>query len=147
MKPRQLDLPAGHHDANSASELLGVSKRKLLATLREVGFLEIDKNGLRGNHNLPRKQITDLEWAYTKSLTFGSGEGRKITHEYRIVVFTAEGFREVKKIIESPEHWQSPKPARATPPPSECKGTAEHKKASAETQARKNLLKELGLAS
>lgn len=120
MKKRQLNLPAGHHDAESASQLLGVSKLALLKTLREIGFLEIDKrNGLRGRHNLPRKHIKELGWAYEKSLSYGSGPGKKFDHEYTIVIFTQDGFREVKKIIADPTSYRMPEAHQAPRPAQE----------------------------
>ena len=144
MKKRQLNLPAGHHDSDSASQLLGVSKVKLLATLREAGFLEIDKrNGLNGRHNLPRKHIKDLGWAYELTRSYGSGPSKRIDHEYKIVIFTHTGFQEVKKIMTEPETYRPPEPQvkKVTPPPSDCAGFAQSKKRStADSPSRKECL-------
>ncbi len=148
MKRRQLNLPAGHHDADSASEILGVSKRMLLKTLRDVGLLEIDKrNGLKGRHNLPRTHIKKLGWAYEYTCSFGSGPGKTIDHEYKIVIFTHEGFREVKKIMESPMNYEPPKlptAKKVAPPPSECSGKFQsQKKSNINSISRSECLKDL----
>jgi len=148
MKKRQLNLPAGHHDANSASEVLGVSKRKLLKTLREAGLLEIDKrNGLRGRHNLPRTDIKTKGWAYEHSCGFGTGEGKRISHEYKVVVFTHAGFKEIKKIMEDPMNYEPPQKPTArkiTPPPSDCtEKVASMKKSNINSVSRSECFKDL----
>ncbi|NIB44843.1 hypothetical protein HBA55_35005 [Pseudomaricurvus alkylphenolicus] len=147
MKKRQLNLPAGHHDADSASELLGISKVKLLQHLREAGFLDTDKkNGLHGNHNLPRQQIKDMQWAYVKTLTYGSGANKQINREYRIAIFTEKGFKEVKKIIADPEGYEMPNFAKPklTPPPSDCTGQSRRMaRAKLDSASRKALLDQM----
>jgi|GEM_PF-4971292 len=143
MKKRQLNLPAGHHDAESASQLLGVSKRKLLKTLREIGFLDIDKrNGLYGRHNLPRTHIKKLGWAYEHTCTYGSGPGKKIDHEYKVVIFTQEGFTEIKKMMQNPDTYKMPaqQTQKVTPPPSECSLAPKPYKKSLDSPSRKECL-------
>ncbi|TQV85211.1 hypothetical protein FKG94_03205 [Exilibacterium tricleocarpae] len=109
-KARDLKLKPGEHDSNSAAEVLGVSKLKLLKTLREVGFLQTDtKHGMAGDrHNLPRDGIKRLGWAYTQKLTFGDGPNRERNREYYIVIFTRRGFLEVKKIMQDPDGYEMP---------------------------------------
>lgn len=48
-------LPAGCHDAETAAQLLGMSKRALLKRMREMGWLNV--GGGDNNHNLPRREF------------------------------------------------------------------------------------------
>lgn len=111
-------LPVGHHNADTAAELLGISKRALYKRLREIGWLIVDKNGVRsGNHNLPRREIVDRGWAYSITCSYGAGTNKEIDREYRVPVFTQEGFQQIKKIIIDGAAPPEIRPAHKAPAP------------------------------
>lgn len=110
-------LPVGHHNADTAAELLGISKRALYKRLREIGWLITDKNGVRnGNHNLPRREIVERGWAYSITCSYGTGSNKEIDREYRIPIFTQEGFQQIKKIIIDGEAPPEIRPSLQPPP-------------------------------
>lgn len=121
-------LPVGHHTADEVAELLGKpwTKRKLYQRLREMGWLIVDKNGVRGgNHNLPRREIEQRGWAYALTCTYGSGTDKSIDREYRIPVFTQSGYEQIKRVLidgqEPPEIRPLAAAPTPAPPPSEPK--------------------------
>lgn len=113
-------LPVGHHTADEVAELLGKpwTKRRLYQRLREMGWLIVDRNGVRGgNHNLPRQEIVKLGWAYPFTCTYGAGEDKQIDREYRIPVFTQSGYQQIKKVLIDGEATPEIRPTQAAPPP------------------------------
>lgn len=101
-------LPAGHHDANTAAELLGMSKKALLKRMRELGWLIIGGDA----HNLPRREYVQMGYMNTQERGYALKGHQDIARSYRVMLLTQKGYQELKKVID-------------TNPNSEDQGTAQ----------------------
>lgn len=91
-------LPAGCHDAETAAQLLSMSKRALLKKMRELGWLNI--GGGDGNHNLPRRDYTLNGYLCTQERGFCLKGKREISKSYRVMLLTQLGFNALKNELE-----------------------------------------------
>lgn len=94
----QHHLPAGCHDAETAAQLLSMSKRALLKKMRELGWLNI--GGGDGNHNLPRRDYTQNGYLCTQERGFCLKGKREISKSYRVMLLTQLGFNALKNELE-----------------------------------------------
>lgn len=94
----QHHLPAGCHDAETAAQLLNMSKRALLKKMRELGWLNI--GGGDGNHNLPRRDYTMNGYLCTQERGFCLKGKREISKSYRVMLLTQLGFNALKNELE-----------------------------------------------
>lgn len=106
-------LPAGCHDAESARELLGVSKKALLKQMRELGWLQTGGD----NHNLPHPAYRRRGWLTTQTRGYALKGQKNIAKQYEVMLLTQEGFQELKKIMtnEKPK-TETHKPERQANP-------------------------------
>lgn len=91
----QHPLPAGCHDAESARELLGVSKKALLKKMREIGWLYTHAD----QRNLPRPECRRLGWLTTQTRGYALRGQKNIAKQYEVMLLTQSGFQELKKIM------------------------------------------------
>jgi hypothetical protein len=89
-------LPAGYHDAQSAALVLGMSKRQLLAHLRELGWLD-SREGMR---NMPRRDIQKKGLLTLQMRSYCLRGQREIIKYYPVMLLTPVGFRVLKSIIQ-----------------------------------------------
>lgn len=96
-------IPIGHHNAEQMAQLLGFkSKKAFYKKLRELGWLHVDTNGVKfGRHNQPKKEITDLGYAYSMACSYGTGTNKEIDREYYIPIFTQAGLEALKGILKN----------------------------------------------
>lgn len=94
----QHHLPAGCHDAETAAQLLHMSKRALLEKMRELGWL--NTNGGASNHNLPRREYTQNGYLCTQERGFCLKGKKEITKTYRVMLLTQLGFNALKNELE-----------------------------------------------
>lgn len=119
IKSHHYHIPAGCHDANTAAELLGVSKRRLLLQLRELGW--IDTGG--DLHNLPRREYIQCGWMAIQERGYALKGGPQIEKSYRVMLLTQPGFQELKRIMQNATNpppnttETAPKPKAITLPP------------------------------
>lgn len=115
-------IPIGHHNAEEMAQLLGFkSKKAFYKKLREMGWLHVDRNGVKfGRHNQPKKEIIDLGYAYSMACSYGTGTNKEIDREYYVPVFTQKGLEALKEILKNgkpveavvtPAHRPAPTPA------------------------------------
>ena len=144
-------LPAGCHDAETAAQLLNMSKRALLQKMRELGWLNV--GGGEGNHNLPRREFTHNGYLCTQDRGYCLKGKKEIAKSYRVMLLTQIGFTALKKELQKMEEISKaeaapviahlPKPtqtrAAATPEPE-----APYDRAAAE-KAREEALKQIQL--
>lgn len=90
---RKAHIPAGYHDAEGAAILLGVKKRVLLATLRELGW--VDTGG--DNHNLPRRELKANGWMSTLDGSYCLKGKKEIVKRSSKLLLSQTGFQELKK--------------------------------------------------
>lgn len=89
-------LPAGCHDAESAAQLLGMSKRALLQKLREMGWLNVGGDA----HNLPRRELTTRGWLCTQQRGYCLKGKKEIAKSYTVMLLTQAGFAALKNELE-----------------------------------------------
>jgi len=94
----QHHLPAGCHDAETAAQLLNMSKRALLQKMRELGWLNV--GGGEGNHNLPRREFTKNGFLCTQDRGYCLKGKKEISKTYRVMLLTQTGFNALKKELE-----------------------------------------------
>ncbi len=94
----QHHLPAGCHDAETAAQLLNMSKRALLKKMRELGWLNI--GGGKSNHNLPRREFTKNGFLCTQDRGFCLKGQKEISKSYRVMLLTQFGFNALKCELE-----------------------------------------------
>lgn len=94
----QHHLPAGCHDAETAAQLLHMSKRALLAKLREMGWL--NTGGGSSNHNLPRREFTKNGFMCTQDRGYCLRGKKEISKSYRVMLLTQTGFNALKSELE-----------------------------------------------
>lgn len=91
-------LPAGCHDAESAAQLLGMSKLALLKRMREMGWLNV--GGGDGNHNLPRRELIKNGYLCTQDRGYCLKGKKEIAKSYRVMLLTQQGFNALKSELE-----------------------------------------------
>ena len=91
-------LPAGCHDAESAAQLLGMSKVALLKRMREMGWLNV--GGGDGNHNLPRRELINNGYLCTQDRGYCLKGKKEIAKSYRVMLLTQLGFKALKSELE-----------------------------------------------
>src|SRR5690606_34586164 len=91
-------LPAGCHDANSAAELLKMSKKALLKKMRELGWLIVGGDA----HNLPRHEYIRRGWLTTQERGYCLRGKTEIGKTYRVMLLTQTGFNVLKNEINNP---------------------------------------------
>ena len=106
-------LPAGCHDAESAAQLLGMSKIALLQKLREMGWLNVGGNA----HNLPRRELTKLGYLCTQQRGYCLKGKKEIAKSYSVMLLTQAGFIALKKQLENEKNMPSPTPQEFTTKP------------------------------
>lgn len=94
----QHHLPAGCHDAETAAQLLNMSKRALLKRMRELGWLNV--GGGEGNHNLPRREFTKNGFLCTQDRGYCLKGKKEISKSYRVMLLTQTGFIALKNELE-----------------------------------------------
>jgi hypothetical protein len=94
----QHHLPAGCHDAETAAQLLNMSKRALLKKMRELGWLNV--GGGEGNHNLPRREFTKNGFLCTQDRGYCLKGKKEISKSYRVMLLTQTGFNALKHELE-----------------------------------------------
>lgn len=99
-------LPAGCHDAESAAQLLGMSKKALLKKMRELGWLNV--GGGPGNHNLPRRELTACGYLFTQERGYCLKGKREIAKTYSVMLLSQTGFVALKKLLEAPTMQKEP---------------------------------------
>lgn len=109
--------PPGMHDAESARQLLGVSKRALLKHMREIGWLQVGG----AEHNLPHPSYARKGWLTTQQRSHNLKGNKEIVRQYRVMIITQQGFQELKHTMQNktttPAAAATPVPAAPTPPP------------------------------
>lgn len=120
-------LPAGHHDAESAAQLLGISKKALLKKMRELGWLNV--GGGPGNHNLPRRELALRGYLSTQERGYCLKGKKEIARNYQVMLLTQAGFNALKTELAKQQTQQAPaptpvpeaapQPTTAAPPPPE----------------------------
>lgn len=109
----QHTLPQGCHDADTAAQLLGLSKRELLRRMRELGWLKV--GGGPSNHNLPRLEYTARGWLATQDRGYALKGKPEIARTYRVMLITQTGFPQLKKALEEQVQAENkPTPTTAT---------------------------------
>ena len=91
----QHQLPTGCHDANSAAQLLKMSKRALLQRMRELGWLLIGGD----SHNLPRQEYIRNGFLSTQERGYGLRGKMEISKSYRVMILTQKGFQALKEAL------------------------------------------------
>lgn len=109
-------LPAGCHDAESARQLLGMSKKALLKKMREMGWLKA--GGGLSNHNLPYRDLVLRGFLSTQERGFRLKGKKEIARPYEVMILTQKGFIALKK------HLDDEKLQRIAPPVPEQKAEA-----------------------
>lgn len=94
----QHHLPAGCHDAETAAQLLNMSKRALLQKMRELGWLNV--GGGDGNHNLPRREFIKNGFLCTQDRGYCLKGKKEISKSYRVMLLTQVGFSALKNELE-----------------------------------------------
>lgn len=97
-------LPTGCHDATSAAELLGMSKRALLKRMRELGWLVVSGQ----DHNLPRIEYKKRGWLTTQERGYCLKGKKEIGKTYQVMLLTQTGFNALKTLLQN-----NPQPAGA----------------------------------
>jgi len=95
----QHTLPAGCHDAETAAQLLKMSKKALLKKMRELGWLKV--GGGTGNHNLPRREYVLRGWLCTQDRGYALKGKKEISKTYRVMLLTQEGFKALKNELQN----------------------------------------------
>lgn len=90
----QHHLPAGCHDAETAAQLLSMSKVALLKKMRELGWL--NTGGGSGNHNLPRREFVKNGFLCTQDRGYCLKGKKEISKSYRVMLLTQTGFNALK---------------------------------------------------
>lgn len=104
-------LPAGCHDAESAAQLLGMSKKALLKKMRELGWLNV--GGGPGNHNMPRRELTACGYLFTQERGYCLKGKREIAKSYSVMLLSQAGFVALKKLLGAPT-MTTPAPQETT---------------------------------
>lgn len=105
-------LPAGYHDAESAAQLLGMSKLALLKLMRELGWL--NTGGGDGNHNMPRRELIKCGYLSTQDRGYCLKGKKEIAKSYRVMLLSQAGFTALKHELEKSKMAQ-PLPAPVKP--------------------------------
>jgi hypothetical protein len=100
----QAPIPAGHHDADSAAKLLGVTKRYLLQYMRELGWLHVGGD----HHNMPRHELKHAGWLATHDRAHCLKGKKEIVKTYRVMLLSQTGFQELKKIMHTKKEALAP---------------------------------------
>ena len=144
-------IPIGHHNAEQMAQLLGFkSKKAFYKKLRELGWLHVDTNGVKfGRHNQPKKEISDLGYAYSMACSYGTGTNKEIDREYYIPIFTQTGLEALKEILKNGKPAEAIGPAaraaiRAPAPDAEPK-TIDRAAALREREEALKSLREMGI--
>ena len=90
-------IPAGYHNADSAAKLLGVSKRELLKTLRELAWVHVGGD----QHNLPRHELKAAGWMTTHDRAYCLKGKKEIVKSYSTLLLSQTGFQELKKKMQT----------------------------------------------
>lgn len=90
-------LPSGCHDATSAAELLGMSKKALLRRMRELGWLMVGGQ----DHNLPRREYVKRGWLTTQPRGYCLKGKKEITKTYEVMLLTQTGFNALKTLLQN----------------------------------------------
>jgi hypothetical protein len=96
----QAPIPAGYHDADSAAKLLGITKRELLKTLRELAWVHVGGD----QHNLPRHELKAAGWMTTHDRAYCLKGKSEIVKSYSTLLLSQIGFQELKKAMEHLKH-------------------------------------------
>ena len=117
-------LPAGCHDAESAAQLLGMSKKALLKKMREMGWLNV--GGGPGNHNMPRRELIAHGYLFTQERGYCLKGKREIAKTYSVMLLSQTGFIALKKQLdgEKLQPKAPPAPAQKTEAPTPLKAPA-----------------------
>jgi hypothetical protein len=145
-------LPAGCHDAETAAQLLGMSKRALLKRMREMGWLNV--GGGDNNHNLPRREFLKNGFLCTQDRGYCLKGKKEIAKTYRVMLLTQTGFNALKSELEKMRTppptitttATTPVPAQVHPLPAPEK-PFDREAAERERQEALQKLREWGLAS
>lgn len=97
----QHHLPAGCHDAETAAQLLNMSKRALLKKMRELGWLNV--SGGKENRNLPRREFTNNGYLCTQDRGYCLRGKKEISKTYRVMLLTQTGFIALKNELQKME--------------------------------------------
>ena len=89
-------LPAGCHDAETAAQLLNMSKRALLQKMREMGWLNVSGD----TRNLPRRELTARGWLCTQQRGYCLKGKKEISKSYTVMLLTQAGFAALKNELE-----------------------------------------------
>lgn len=92
----QNHLPAGCHDAETAAQLLNMSKRALLQKMREMGWLNVSGD----TRNLPRRELTARGWLCTQQRGYCLKGKKEIAKSYTVMLLTQAGFAALKNELE-----------------------------------------------
>ena len=99
----QARIPAGYHDAESAALLLSnalgrtISKRALLAHMREIGWLCVGGD----QHNMPRQELKRKGFLTTQERAHCLKGKREIVRTYQVMLLTQKGFQAIKMTLQS----------------------------------------------
>lgn len=93
----QAPIPAGYHDADSAAKLLGITKRELLKTLRELAWVHVGGD----QHNLPRHELRTAGWMTTHDRAYCLKGKKEIVKSYSTLLLSQIGFQELKKAMQN----------------------------------------------
>ncbi|WP_339617233.1 phage antirepressor KilAC domain-containing protein [uncultured Gilvimarinus sp.] len=103
--------PAGMHDANSARQLLGVSKKALLKHMRELGWLMVGGD----SHNLPHPDYTRNGYLCSQERGYCLRGKKEIGKSYRVMLLTQKGFQALKQTMPN-QKASAPAPAATAAP-------------------------------
>ncbi len=123
-------LPAGWHDAESAAELLArkvlepfdkkaIHKNRILAALRDFGWIHTDfKNGKKGEHNLPKRELAQAGLLAKQNRSYTLRGEVKIQKEFYVVLISAKALPILEYYFSTgaiPElKFNIPKPPKST---------------------------------
>ena len=92
-------LPAGCHDAETAAQLLGMSKKALLQKMREMGWLNVSGE----SRNLPRRELVKAKFLCTQQRGYCLKGKKEIAKSYSVMLLTQAGFKALKTELEKEE--------------------------------------------
>lgn len=145
---RKHALPAGCHDAESAAQLLGLSKKGLLKMLRARGWVQTGGTA----HNQPRAMYVQQGWLTTQVRSYALKGRKEIVKTYNVMLITQTGMAILQNAGNYTEASTTAapvpeKPKQPAPEPEPQQAPASPEVIEAEHKKAMQKLRELGLAS
>lgn len=145
---RKHALPADCHDAESAAQLLGLSKKALLKMLRSRGWVQTGGAA----HNQPRAMYVQQGWLTTQVRSYALKGRKEIVKTYSVLLITQAGMAILQNAgtqtdAATNEEPAPAKPKLSAPEPEAPQATASPEAIEAEHRKAMQKLRELGLAN